>query len=788
MNMQKPPKPPHENNSRPGFFEITKPVEIVGVAPDHFIPPPRTGTHLQAGPFGRGVSTYNQNRGTVINTTKALEQEYQTRSSELPHTIEAELAATRHEGPTDPVPPLQSVVRELGVLNKLTQRKTAEFHSKTASANMFYGGDPFNRHINEFMIKATKIEKWPGPNGIAMQALNQSLRAAIEARLLSQTLQSLHQRTANLQLTLSAMQTAEQARLAAEREAQRVAVEQARIRAEAEALAHAQEQARLAALAEAERLAAEQARIAAEATARYIAAEQARLKAEAEIQAELLRFQAQREVNTKAVMEVLAEFQRQNQQERIEKQLRVERKAQEQKLQQALLNAQAETQRQAEQARKEQEAREREEVNAKKRAEGLARFNAMVAMFDSWEAAKTSRPFPVSGSAVAAGPVFTLATGRLATSAAITQAVRAALQAGVATIIKAGTAAATPVIVGFAALLFPSPLGNGDRRQLSVPLSDLAPDNLHALSVPLSDLTPDGIEDLYAIAEANGEVRLPVAIGSRTVGNATEFFVAATNGTTAPSMVPVRLATLDSSLNIYRTYNPNVPSIGMTWTPVVRPNSASTSLPAKELNVVVYNGTTVTALEGRIDAFPELDLYSFGGFINVFPIESGIAPQYVVFNSPYEGPIVEGVHSGRDFNPEQTGGPILDLEWNPAIAAREGTDLVKLHTSRFPSSDANKVMSDRLEKILRGELEITDTDKRYYTHEIRELERFRALGYSDTETPDINSPVWNNVHTATLEDYKLKDDPALLYTPEALAAAKEQEEREYQTFLKEMWQ
>jgi hypothetical protein len=768
MNMQKPPKPPQENNSRPGFLEITTPVHTVGVAPDHFTPPRGSGTRLQAGPFGAGVSTYNQNRGTVINTTKALEQEYQTRSSQLPQTIEAELAATRHEGPTGPVPPLQSAARELGVLNKLTERKTAEFHSKTATANAFYGGDPFNRHINEFMKKATTMEKWPGPNGIAMQALNQSLRAAIEARLLSQTLQSLHQRTINLQHTLSAMQAAEQARLAAEQEAQRVSAEQARIRAEAEALAHAQEQARLAALAEAERLAAEQARIVAEATARYIAAEQARLKAEAEIQAELLRFQAQREVNTKAVMEVFAEFQRQNQQERIEKQLRVERKAQEQKEQQALLNAQAEAQRQAEQARKEQE-----EVNAKKRAEGLARLNAMVAMFDSWEAAKTSRPFPVSGSAVAAGPVFTLATGRLATSAAITQAVRAALQAGVATITKAGTAAATPVIVGFAALLFPSPLGNGDRRQLSV---------------PLSDLTPGGIEDLYAIAEANGEVRLSIAIGSRFAGSTTEFFVAATNGTTAPSMVPVRLATLDSTLNIYRTYNPNVPSIGMTWTPVVRPNSASTALPAKELNVVVYNGTTVTALEGRIDAFPELDLYSFGGFINVFPIESGIAPQYVVFNSPYAGAIVEGVHSGRDFNPEQTGGPILDLEWNPAIAAREGTDLVKLHTSRFPSSDANKVMIDRLEKILRGELEITDTDKRYYTHEIRELERFRALGYSDTETPDINSPVWNNVHTATLEDYKLKDDPALLYTPEALAAAKEQEEREYQTFLKEMWQ
>ncbi len=81
---------------------------------------------------------------------------------------------------------------------------------------------------------------------------------------------------------------------------------------------------------------------------------------------------------------------------------------------------------------------------------------------------------------------------------------------------------------------------------------------------------------------------------------------------------------------------------------------------------------------------------------------------------------------------------------------------------------------------------MTDTDKRFYTHEIREFERFKALGYGDTEMPDPDSPAWNNVHTATLEDFKLKDDPSLLYTPEALAAAAEQDERDYQRFLKEI--
>jgi hypothetical protein len=45
--------------------------------------------------------------------------------------------------------------------------------------------------------------------------------------------------------------------------------------------------------------------------------------------------------------------------------------------------------------------------------------------------------------------------------------------------------------------------------------------------------------------------------------------------------------------------------------------------------------------------------------------------------------------------------------------------------------------------------------------------------------PSIASAIWNSTHTATLEDYKLKDDITQLYTPDALKAADEQEWREY---------
>ncbi|WP_174435381.1 pyocin [Pseudomonas piscis] len=76
-------------------------------------------------------------------------------------------------------------------------------------------------------------------------------------------------------------------------------------------------------------------------------------------------------------------------------------------------------------------------------------------------------------------------------------------------------------------------------------------------------------------------------------------------------------------------------------------------------------------------------------------------------------------------------------------------------------------MIDRLEMILKGELQVTDIDKRFYTHEIRGLERYRSLGIKDGVVPENRSEVWNNTQTATLEDYKVNEKTQPLYTPEA---------------------
>lgn len=731
---------------RPPPLEL-KPIHTTATAPDGYDPVPGSLQDVpHSGQFGRHP-VYPNSIHRLIEKSRLLDQEYQARALQLAHTLEQQLATTRLEGSTHPLPAAESIIRELGVRNTLIARTTAELHRQTALANTFYGHDPLGVPLESFYARAVTMERPVRIDGMAMQAWVNSYRAAHEARLLTQSLQLLNQQQVNVHNWLASVQASDQAQHAARLQAEQAAAELARLH-EQERLAAAErariaeeqrlqalaeaarqqreqeeirsrEEARLAALAEAQRLAAEQAQIAADAAARQIATEQARLLALAEVQ---------RDQETRRQ---LAE------------------KTREEKKQKALRKAQKRQRKKARKAAREQAHRQAE--------------NAMGGQL---------RHAVYSGALAVSGPVFTGPLGGIGNNPVTALAIRNSLRTAVSLALAAISTAAAPVIVGFAALLVPSKLGNGE---------------LYSVSVPLSDLAPDLSDDLQHLAATGGEVDLPIRLGSTTTGDKIEFVVVTTDGVTVPANVPVRAARFDASRNVYVSTASDTQGPTLTWTPLVSPLNPSTDLPLTDLDPPIYNGAEIVPGEGRIDPFPELDRYGFGGFITVFPVESGIPPLYVVFSGTYGGADVTGTHSGRDFNPKETGGSILDLAWTSVTATSEGATIVKLHISRFPESAANKVMIDRLEKIISGELEMTDTDRRFYTHELRELERFRALGYGDTERPDPDSPVWNNVHTATLEDFKLKDDASLFYTPEALAADAEQEEREYQQLLKEMW-
>ncbi|QXB58611.1 hypothetical protein [Pantoea agglomerans] len=126
-----------------------------------------------------------------------------------------------------------------------------------------------------------------------------------------------------------------------------------------------------------------------------------------------------------------------------------------------------------------------------------------------------------------------------------------------------------------------------------------------------------------------------------------------------------------------------------------------------------------------------------------------------------------GAASGREFDPELAGGPIENLTTDGVNITHEGIATVEKHISRFDHDPANDVMIGRLKSIVKGEMFPEKVDLNYYTHECREYQRYCNLGW-ETGEPDgvAGYDMWNNTHTATLEDFKLKDGD--LFHPDAL--------------------
>jgi hypothetical protein len=317
--------------------------------------------------------------------------------------------------------------------------------------------------------------------------------------------------------------------------------------------------------------------------------------------------------------------------------------------------------------------------------------------------------------------------------------------------------------IGIGTLLYSPALGNGERYPQTV------------LKLSGSAVLPGAPTNLNEIAAVEGTIDLPY----RIYGDLGQYTLVATpkGGSVSPA-VPVRALEFDLKTNSYSFTSADTPPITLSF-PIIHWGNSSTTSPARPVEVPRYTGVELLPLLVQPEPLPASELPDFRDCIYCFPINSGLRPIYIVFNSPYEGATTRGKYSGRPFNPAKAGGPILDLDWTNATVTKAGIDLVKLHTGRFDPSDANAIMVDRLEKILRGELITTAIDKRFYTHELRELERFRALGVADGLKPNDGGVLWNNTHAATLEDYKLKGEFELLYTPEAIEADNKQMEREY---------
>jgi hypothetical protein len=120
-----------------------------------------------------------------------------------------------------------------------------------------------------------------------------------------------------------------------------------------------------------------------------------------------------------------------------------------------------------------------------------------------------------------------------------------------------------------------------------------------------------------------------------------------------------------------------------------------------------------------------------------------------------------GPASGREFDPEAAGGPIRQLEAGTARITSEGVREATAHLQRFTGGGAlegpEQAMLDRLTSIAAGDTKPTSYDLNFYTHELDEAARYARLGLGPESGVDLGSPtmydVWNDVHTAALEDY-----------------------------------
>lgn len=329
-----------------------------------------------------------------------------------------------------------------------------------------------------------------------------------------------------------------------------------------------------------------------------------------------------------------------------------------------------------------------------------------------------------------------------------------------------------PVAAVIAGLLYSEEVGAGSDIVPGRDISSLMPADVFAL--------PER-EVLEASADTGASVSM--SIRGRMVTRANGVLETQFVRTPVAGEVQVVRAVLDTETG-YWGYTlpalPGIPSRHILVSPSDAPGSEGPlglagPVPLTE-TIIHTGGQAELPSQPTVLISPQLGEIDFRDLILIFPEESGLKPLYVMQSSPYGETSEKGKYSGRPYNPDQAGGPVENLDWSTAVIEQDGLEMVKMHTGRFGNTAGNQVMIDRLEKILRGDLQITDTDKRFYTHEIRELERYRNLGIGDGEIPHNRAIVWNNTHTATLEDYKINERTDPLYTPEAEEAFFKEEE------------
>ena len=133
------------------------------------------------------------------------------------------------------------------------------------------------------------------------------------------------------------------------------------------------------------------------------------------------------------------------------------------------------------------------------------------------------------------------------------------------------------------------------------------------------------------------------------------------------------------------------------------------------------------------------------------------------------GAMETGPNSKRNYDPEKIGIPFETRTVDELKMTVEGVRHVEQHLERFTANPAVEEMCRRLRIIAACKMLPTVYDLNFYAHELRERERYHALGWANgaPADPDAAHKLWNNVHTAALEEYGIQDERKELFHPDA---------------------
>lgn len=249
--------------------------------------------------------------------------------------------------------------------------------------------------------------------------------------------------------------------------------------------------------------------------------------------------------------------------------------------------------------------------------------------------------------------VFATSAGAVAIADSLMAGLAGSIRSAVAGLSGLAAGTASGLMVGVSAFVYSPALGNGELPERFL------------LSVPLSDLLPGQLPDLDRLASERARLNLPVRLSARPLtGSLAELLVVPVAGTKLPSGVRVVEAGFNAGNNTYSATLTDIPPTTAVWTPAVTPADSSTLFPIENPSPPRYIGGNLVPIEGRIDAYPGRGNIRFDDFILVFPPESGLPPQYVMFRDRRNDP---GVASGH-------GAPVAG-GWLGAAAQGDGAPI-----------------------------------------------------------------------------------------------------------------